>query len=171
MFLSVSDLQHRDIDFDLELKPGELSFLDDQLRQATTLKAEGKASFRSSSRELFVRGLLTVVVSYPCDRCLEEVRFSVRRDFDLVYLPEDLGPVEDEREIGTAEVDIDFYRNGGIELNDVLREQVLLELPMRRVCEPVCTSEPAVRSAEASEADDRWTALKEYQSQREKKNR
>lgn len=166
MFLNASDLQLRDFDFDLEFSPGELNFFEDQLVQETPLVAKGTASFRPSTREIFVKGFLTVVVSYPCDRCLERVRRSVRQEFELVYLPEDLGPIEEEREIGAAEADIGFYQGGGIELTDLLREQVLLELPMRRVCEPACASELASRAANPPLADARWKALEGFKAPR-----
>ena len=166
MFLNVSDLQHREIDFDLEIQPGELNYLDDQLLQETPLTAKGTASFRSSTREIFVRGLLTVDVSYPCDRCLERVRRSVKQEFNLLYLPEDLGPTEEEREIGSAETEIGFYQNGGLELSDVLREQVLLELPMRRVCEPACAKKVVSPVASSPEADARWKALEGFKAPR-----
>lgn len=165
MFLSVTDLQLRNLQFDLRIAPGRLDLLDDSLHQEGDLTARGTASYRSSTREILVEGSLSVVVSFACDRCLERVRKEVRRDFSLLYLPEDLGPVEDEREIGEADADIGFYSGDGFELDDLLRELVILEMPMRRVCEPVCIEEPEKRLgvppvlAETARPDSRWDAL------------
>jgi uncharacterized protein len=44
----------------------------------------------------------------------------------------------EEVEIATGETEIGFYENGGMELEDILREQVLLALPMQRVCSENC---------------------------------
>lgn len=165
MFLHIVDLQQRNLDFDLKIVPGELNLLDDTLGQETVLSAKGVASFRSSTGEILVHGALSVVVSYPCDRCLERVRLPIEKDFDLVYLPEELGPVDVEREIGEAETDVAFYSGGGVDLNDILRELIILELPMRRVCVPDCADVPAVlreaalSATKAKQPDSRWDAL------------
>ena len=47
-------------------------------------------------------------------------------------------PDEEEVEIDEGEAEIGFYEDGGMELEDILREQVLLALPMQRVCSDVC---------------------------------
>jgi uncharacterized protein len=164
MFLPVSELQLRNLDFDLKIAPGELNFLDDTLRQESDLVVQGTASLRPSTREILVRGFLSVDVSFPCDRCLERVRQRIEKELSLNYLPEELGPMEDEREIGEAEADIGFYSGGGIELDDLLRESVLLELPMRRVCQPACVAAPEkLLGTQAKESgqkpDSRWEAL------------
>lgn len=165
MFLPVSELQLRDFDFDLKMAPGELNFLDDSLRQETDLVVQGTASLRPSTREILVRGFLSVDVSFPCDRCLERVRQRIEKEFSLAYLPEEFGPTEDERAIGEAEADLGFYSGGGLELDDLLRESVLLELPMRRVCEPACAAAPEKFLAEdvpseiGQRPDSRWEAL------------
>jgi uncharacterized protein len=63
-----------------------------------------------------------------------------------------------------------FYELPGLELEDILREQVLLQLPMQRVCSDTCKGICPVCGANRNEtgcqcevrtADDRWTALKD----------
>lgn len=165
MFVSVTDLQLRNLDFDLKIAPGKLDLLDDSLRQESDLAAKGTASFNAATREILVEGTLSVAVSFACDRCLERVRKEIRKPFRLEYLPEDLGPVEDEREIGEADADIGFYAGDGLELDDVLRELVILEMPMRRVCEPDCAEVAEKRlgvppaSGDSARRDSRWDAL------------
>ena len=56
------------------------------------------------------------------------------RSFDLYYRPNSEVASEEEVEIDEGEAEIGFYEGGGIELEDILREQVLLALPMQRVC-------------------------------------
>ncbi len=178
MFLTVTDLQLRNLDFDLKIAPGKLDLLDDSLRQESDLVATGTASLNTATREILVEGTLSVAVSFACDRCLERVRREIRKPFRLEYLPEDLGPVEDEREIGEADADIGFYAGDGLELDDVLRELVILEMPMRRVCEPDCAevAEKRLGLSPASDSreprDSRWDALNGFlaeESQDERK--
>ncbi len=168
MFLSITELQLRPLDIDLKIAPGKLDLLDGALRQESDLTVKGRASFGASTREILVEGVLSVAVSFACDRCLERVRKEIRKAFRLEYLPEDLGPVEDEREIGEADADIGFYADGGLELDDVLRELVILELPMRRVCEPDCAEDPETHlgatftASDEERRDSRWDALNEF---------
>ena len=63
-----------------------------------------------------------------------------------------------------------FYEGEGLELNDVLREFVLLTLPMQRLCKedcvgicPVCGQNRNKQACQCQTAavDDRWSALKE----------
>ncbi len=69
-----------------------------------------------------------------CDRCLGARGFRWTEVSICIT-----GPMADSRrgrgiEIDEGEVEIGFYEGDGIELEDILREQVLLALPMQRVC-------------------------------------
>ncbi len=62
-----------------------------------------------------------------CNRCLEPADFPIDSSFDLFYRPaEAAGDGEEEVEIDEGEAEIAFYEGAGIDLKDVLREQVLL---------------------------------------------
>ena len=63
-----------------------------------------------------------------------------------------------------------FYEGDGLELNDVLREFVLLALPMQRLCDekckgicPLCGQNRNQNECrcQMTASDDRWAALKE----------
>ena len=163
MFVNLSDLHNRDVEFRLESQPGQLGVLDEQVRQETKMMASGLVRYRASTREIFVQGSLEVTVSFPCDRCLTQILRPIHLALDLSYLPEDASPTEEEREVTADEVDLAFYKGSGIDLLDVLREQILLDLPMRRVCEPGCASvaNPDVIQLVAS-PDPRWSALEGF---------
>ena len=74
-----------------------------------------------------------------CDRCLEDRPLSRSTlDFDLFYAPVEAGPDSPEVALDTGESEIDFYQGEGLELEEVLREQILLALPMQRICREDC---------------------------------
>ncbi|MCU0229143.1 MAG: DUF177 domain-containing protein [Bryobacterales bacterium] len=163
MFVRISDLQIRDFAFHLEIKPGALALPGDPFAQEEPVRADGVVHYRVATREILVRGSLSTIVSYPCDRCLEAIRRPLQLAFNLAYLPEDASPTEDEREVGAGEIDLAFYQDDGLNLADVLREQILLDLPMRRVCEPACGRNPLPAQGEVAESrDPRWNALAGY---------
>jgi uncharacterized protein len=176
VFFHVRDLEVRASRFDVEIPPDIIDFQegakdkDTNLRQAGPLKAEGSAELvMGALGEIRVSGHLAVVMEADCDRCLEPARFPVDSDFVLYYRPVAEG-YGDEKEIDTGETEMGFYEGDGVELNDVLREFVLLTLPMQRVCSesckgicPVCGQNRNQKEChcQAAATDDRWAALKE----------
>jgi uncharacterized protein len=107
-----------------------------------------------------------------CDRCLQSARFPLDVGFDLYYRPASLIAREEEVEIDDSEAEIGFYEGGGIALEDILREQVLLALPMQRVCSEVCKGicpscgtnrNESVCDCRVETTDDRWGALRKIE--------
>jgi len=170
VFFHVRDLEVRAGRFDVELGPGEIEFFDPKLRQTGALKAAGKVELVIGALgEIRAKGHLAVRMEADCDRCLEPAPCEIDSDFELYYQPvtDVLGP---ERAIDEGEAEMGFYEKDGIELNDVLREFVLLSLPMQRVCSesckgicPVCGRNRNQTGCQCQTvgADDRWAALKE----------
>jgi uncharacterized protein len=72
--------------------------------------------------------------------------------------------------LDAGESEIDFYEGEGLELERVLREQILLALPMQRICRedckgicPVCGQSRNVVACgcQVKAPDDRWAALRD----------
>jgi uncharacterized protein len=176
MFFHIRDLEVRAGRFDVELAPGEIEFFDPKLRQAGPLKAEGKVDLVTGAiGEIRVKGRVSVLMEADCDRCLEPARFPVDSDFELYYRPVTGSDSRDiaahEFEIGDSESEMGFYEGDGIELNDALREYILLVLPMQRVCRQdckgICPSCGQNRNQKdcgchAEATDDRWASLRDY---------
>jgi uncharacterized protein len=110
-----------------------------------------------------------VELTAQCDRCLVTARFPLDAGFDLFYRPDSEIAREEEVEIDEGEAEIGFYEDGGIELEDILREQVLLALPMQRVCSDLCKGICPVCGRNRNETacdckvettNDRWGALR-----------
>jgi len=170
MFLSVKEMELRKIRFDETFEPGQIDFSGEHLEQASPLHAAGSAELLANTEgELRIRGRYTVEMAAGCDRCLGHVRFPMDAGFDLFYRPMVFIAREEEVEIDEGEAEIGFYENGGIELEEILREQVLLGLPMQRVCRDGCKGICPVCGANRNETechcrreshDDRWEALR-----------
>jgi uncharacterized protein len=169
VFFHIRDLEVRPAEFDIELPPGAIDFLDPKIRQSGVLKAKGRAELVSSSLdEIRVKGHVTVPMETECDRCLEPAACPVDGDFELYYRPVSDG-YGDETVIDPSEAEMGFYEGGGVELTDVLREYALLSLPMQRLCRadckgmcPVCAKNRNLSECQCQReaADDRWSALK-----------
>jgi uncharacterized protein len=168
MFLFVRELELRKIPFDVELEPGKIEFAD-ELKQTTPLRATGVAELVSNTLgEIRIQGSLKVTMEAPCDRCLEPAAFPVDSKFDLFYQPDvpESAP-GGEVHVAAGEIEIGFYDGDGLELEDVLVEQIVLSLPMQRVCKdtckgicPVCGQNRNITgcSCQVKPVDTRWAA-------------
>ncbi len=168
MFLSVKELELRKISFDKIYEPGQIVFTGEDLEQGSPLHVVGSARLLpDSGGQLQVQGSYTVEMVAQCDRCLAQLRRPLAAQFDLYYRPVSDMPEEDEVKIDAGEAEIGFYEDG-LELEDILREQVLLALPMQRVCSetckgicPDCGKNRNETACDCKpEVDDRWGALR-----------
>ncbi len=139
MFLSVKEMEVRKVRFDETFPPGEIDFSGDQVNQAGPLHAEGVAELLANTDgEIRIKGRLSVRMEAECDRCLARAQFPLDTAFDLFYRASETLPAVEEVAIDEGEAEMGFYVGLGMELEDVLREQILLSLPMQRVCSAEC---------------------------------
>jgi uncharacterized protein len=174
MFISLQELEVRKVEFSQQLAPGTLDLVG-ELRQSGVLSTKGHAELLEEHRggkntveDIRVLGDFSTEIEARCARCVEPVRRSIGGDFDLLYRPLGVDAGKDERSISEAETEIGYYSGDGIELEDVLREQVLLALPAKIVCSdgcrglcPRCGKNLNVESCDCEEQslDARWAAL------------
>ena len=170
MFLSVKEMELRKIRFDETFGPGQIEFSSEDLEQVSPLHAAGSGELLAhSDGELRIQGRYTVEMAAQCDRCLGRARFPLDAGFDLFYKPTSVIAREEEVEIDEGEAEIGFYQGNGMELEDILREQVLLALPLQRVCSDNCKGicpacgrnrNETMCDCNTSKTDDRWGALR-----------
>jgi uncharacterized protein len=88
---------------------------------------------------IWVRGQFKTEGQVPCARCLEAVLVPVVSEFDLFYQQNDSQhPLTGEIELKENDTDVSFFTGDGIEVCDIVREQLLLNLPMKPVCREDC---------------------------------
>jgi uncharacterized protein len=118
------------------------------------LHLEGETEFRLGSgarvackvdlvdgTTVHVRGRLQGSIATGCGRCLEDYELPVGQELDLFYLPRALGrPQEqgEEVELGDRDVVVGYYDGERLDLGEVLREQIIVGLPLRRLCRDDC---------------------------------
>ena len=135
MFLDIHELARQKISFDQTLPPGRIDFGED-VWQVEGLEVHGWAELVES--EIRLRGTLRTAVEVPCARCLERTRRPVEMQFDLFYRSIQTISRSEEVEMKGEDLDIGFYHGDGLWLEDALREQILLSLPMKSICRTDC---------------------------------
>lgn len=120
--------------------------------------------------EVRVKGQVTAGLEAVCDRCLEPVALPVEREFDLFYLPETSSTTTSgETELLERDLDVSFYTDDRIDVDEVVLEQLELSLPTRILCQEDCQGLCAQCGANLNvapcncppEIDPRWQALAE----------
>jgi len=182
MFLDVKELELHPLDFAEEFQPGVID-LGNEVRQRTPLKTAGRAEVVEEHhgkhkiiKDIRLCGRLQAGLELQCARCLEPVPQEISRDFELLYRPRGADAGRDELSVTDAEAEIGYYDGEGILLEDVLREQVLLALPLKVTCREDCKGlcPHCGRNLNQEQCccavpveDPRWAALKEIRGRLE----
>jgi len=185
MRLEIKELERHPIDFKEEFAPEALD-LGPDARQITALKTSGRAQLveehegrKRTIQDIRVNGKLRTRLELPCARCLESVNYDVNRNFDLLYRPQESDAGREELSVTAAEAEVSYYQGDGLLLDDVVREQVLLAVPLKVTCRedckglcPHCGKNLNVEECSCAEPveDPRWTALKDIRSKLEHQN-
>ena len=85
-----------------------------------------------------LEGTVRTGLELPCSRCLEPFRLPVDSSFDLRYLPASEASTEAEQEVGEGDLETSYYRDEEIDLDELMREQFYLALPMKPLCRDAC---------------------------------
>ena len=144
MEFKVSDLEQEPIDFDVALEPGRVE-LGEEAEQVGLLAAAGRAEVLNEHRgpkeivsDIRLKGQFKGNFEVKCARCVEPVGLPLEAEYDLIFRPAEVDAVSGERSITASETEIGYYEGDSLLLEDVLREQVLLSLPVRTLCKPDC---------------------------------
>jgi uncharacterized protein len=99
---------------------------------------EFEAHIQRTGRKILLDGSLHGRVRVRCDRCLELFERDVDSRFrTFLMLPADLG-TEDEVELEDEDMEVEFTTGEEIDVLDLVREQLLLEQPMKVLCREGC---------------------------------
>lgn len=87
-----------------------------------------------------VTGRVQTTLRLECGRCLEPFTVPVGNVFDLRYLAEETGTAgtHEEREIREDDLATSYYRDDTLDLDELMREQFELALPMKPLCSEGC---------------------------------
>ena len=149
-------------------RPEEVSLDEDEHARLTSHAAvEGTASRKGE--EIRLRGTINAEVEVLCDRCLAAVRLPLEVEFDTSFVPQEAEAVRTENvELLAADMGLAAYEGDAVDLDELVREQIMLALPSRRLCREECKGlcpkcgadlNAGGCDCERGEVDPRWSAL------------
>jgi uncharacterized protein len=119
---------------------------------------DGELDVRASKSgtDVVVRGTLNAQLTVPCARCLEPARIAVHEDISALVVPaavlrESSGAGEDD-EATADQADVIPYDGETVVLDDLVRDELLLGLPMIPLCSEGCEGIRRPGSQEPAEA-------------------
>ncbi len=174
MLIRPLDLQDEPLLFREEILPESIEYAPDT-RQVGPLPVDGRAELLVEHRgpqevveDIRVRAVYDGRFEVLCARCLEPVAVPLKGEFDLLFRPEEADAEAGERAITEDETEIGYYGKNGLQLEDVVREQVLLSLPGRTLCREECKGlcahcgqnlNDGSCGGHSEQRDPRWSAL------------
>ena len=137
-FVDLKDLGHEKLSFAASFEPGVVDFGSESVHQVGPL--DWSASAERAGEEIRIAGSLKTSVELPCSRCLEPARIAINKPFDLFFRQrdEDMFDEDEEVELDEADTRTAFFTGSQLAIADILREQILLALPMKALCTLDC---------------------------------
>ena len=167
MRIEVENLTEAARPFAKTYAPGEIELEEEQASLASEASVRGSA--RRKGEEVRLRGEIRAEVEVACDRCLSAVRVPLEVEFDTAFIPRAKAAGRAENvELLTEDMGLAAYDGDAVDLDELVREQIVLAIPSRRLCReeckglcPTCGADlNAGRCAcEQREVDPRWSAL------------
>lgn len=154
-------------DFDVLIPKEKIDLESDDLKLESDAKIQGEIIRRITQTD--VEGAVTVLLEIECTRCLQPVEKKFEIAFSVSFVTPENYTAEKEAEIREKDLQVSIFEDDKIDLSEIAREQILLNLPeqvfCRDDCRGLCLKCGANRNftncdCEKKEIDPRWSALK-----------
>ena len=153
--IKTSDLDAGGKDYRLVVRaPWIRGVLEGHEASATTHDGRLEVRASKSGQDVVVHGTVDASLNVPCARCLEPFDVDVHSDVSVLYVPgakvkDSEAGGEVEYTLDDAEADTLPYDGETVVLDDLVRDELLLGIPMIPLCSEGC---PGMSPAPGSEA-------------------
>ena len=168
MIIDLNALGERSKTVDVAIAPDEIDLELENARAVSPIRMRGaveRNDFRTD-----VNGKIDVEFEIDCTRCLEAVKFPLDFQFDVEFVDAEHFGSSGEHEIDSNDLDTDALPNEQLDLKELAREQILLNLPEQVFCKndckglcEICGTNRNLKDCNCfeTEVDPRWSALKD----------
>jgi uncharacterized protein len=117
--------------------------LDVEFRETVTFDAgaspvQAQLKINKVGAEVVVSGNILTTVELECSRCLKDFRSELAFPFEAIFHPVEQLKQEEKHELKVEELDMGFYSKDELDLFDIIKEQIMLNLPMKPLCDDLC---------------------------------
>ncbi len=163
----LEELGHR---FSKIYQVDELPFGETDVRLIAPVEIDGIV-WREGN-EIGLHGELSAEVETSCGRCLKPVRLPINGKFKERFVSSVNWRSEEQHELKTEDLNLAVFNGETLDIDELVREQILLEVPGHVLCRedcqglcPICGVDKNLESCRCEEkrVDSRWQKLKELQ--------
>ena len=123
-----------------EIPDEGLDFAHEETVESDTIISPIKARLKimKIGSEVIVKGEVVADIRLQCSRCVADFYPVLSVPVDVVYHPLDELKGEERHEILNGELDMDFYSGDEMDITTLMKEQILLNIPMKPLCTDSC---------------------------------
>ena len=152
-------------------QPDELDLMDERVKLQQPASITSR--IRTSGSEVRVSGKIDARVEVECDRCLNPVEMPVSAEFALQYITGQQYDSTHAAELSSEEMAVSVFDGEALDVDEIVREQILLAVPDRALCREDCKGicskcgtelNSGSCNCESAEIDPRWEALKKFKN-------
>ncbi|MBA3513257.1 MAG: DUF177 domain-containing protein [Pyrinomonadaceae bacterium] len=167
MQVELAGLSNGACNFSHEYTTRELALDDDRIVLAGAPRVSGHIT--RTEHKVVVEGEVAAIAEIECDRCLQFLELPIRSDFRLEYITANTYRLLETAELAQEDMTLSIFNGEFIDVDDMVREQLLLAIPTQAICQesckgfcPVCSADRNVTdcNCNAQEIDPRWSGLK-----------
>jgi uncharacterized protein len=167
MLIEVENLTAAATPFEHTYPSGEIDLEEEGASVVADASVRGGATRKGEQVRL--RGEIKTEVELLCDRCAAPERKPLAVEFDTSFIPQEVEAVKAENvELAKEDLIVSAYEGDAVDLDELVREQILLALPSRHLCREDCKGlcqkcgadlNAGDCSCERGGVDPRWAAL------------
>jgi len=174
MLIHLEDILPEGIKVELNLDPDDPAVRELNVNGPVT----GSFELRKTGHQVLVRGDVSGQVQLICARCLKDFAAVISERVDIELRPVlDLEKSAQERELGSDDLDVEFFRGDALDVGHLAAEQIALSIPMKPLCQddcsgicPDCGVDRTSGTCDCKpDTDPRWSALKDLKNQLNRK--
>lgn len=167
MIIDLINLEGSSHPFEFSIPADEIDLGTENVRLLSDVSAVGTVTKHIVQTD--VEGTITADAEIDCTRCLNPVSAPLDIKFDVSFVTEENFTAEKETALDADDLETDVFGGDKLDLKELVREQVLLDLPgqlfCKEDCKGLCQKCGANRNlidckCEETETDPRWAALK-----------
>lgn len=168
MIIDLITLETSPYEFEFEIAPENID-LDGEARLQSPAQVKGNVTRHIAQTD--VEGTIKAAIELECARCLQKIDKSSEIPFKAAFVAPENYTQAKEAELNADDLDVSILEGNTIDTTELVREQILLNLPEQVFCSedckglcPQCGANRNLINCNCleNEVDPRWSALKNF---------
>lgn len=168
MIIDLIKLENSPLELDFALASEEIDLDSEEAKLKSETSVKGVLT--KSAAETEIAGNIKTIVEIECARCLSPIEKKIEIPFRAAFIQPEHYSENKETELNAEDLDVSIIENDEINLTELVREQILLNLPEQIFCSENCqglcpkcgvNKNTQTCNCEEKEIDPRWAVLKD----------